>query len=72
MPIIDDTDMGTREQAVEALVLAWKAWTPYRQPFMGTRAEHRRREAAEREIEARLVHAAAHLACIVDYETNHS
>lgn len=55
----DDDYMGTPEDAQAQCLDAWKAWCGYRQPFIGTAAEHRKREALERQAEVRFINASA-------------
>lgn len=51
--------MGTHDEAQAKCLEAWKRWCTYRQPHIGTAAEHRRRDAEEREALSRFAQAAA-------------
>ena len=57
-----DPSMGTAEEAEAKLVAAVDAWLDYRQPFMGTPAEHKRREIQEVNARFALANAAAYWA----------
>lgn len=53
-----DVDMGTMEQAEAALEARAHRWRELRQPAIATRAQHKTREAEEREARIRLAEAA--------------
>lgn len=58
--------MGTREEAQAKCIEAWKRWCVYRQPHIGTAADHRKRDSAEREAQLQFANAAALLCWHLD------
>ena len=50
--------MGTPAEAAEALIAKAREWRETRQPFMGTRKQHRDRDAREHQVRFELANAA--------------
>lgn len=54
----DAVDMGTPEQARQALITKAAEWRAFRQPIIGTAAALRKRDIGEREARFQLANAA--------------